>query len=489
MFDICESHNHLPSSCWGFWDILSHIHERHWILAWCRGFWKWWNPILDQFPSFCKPFFRKSSKKFGTYCLPAQVVPVCTKLPFCQIHCTNQQKPFEIFIVGDPLSICNEKYYCIGQSGSLRKLASGFRLSTAWHSRCIAQKKMSLGSTSRRVCPCVYVKYIQILLLHSRAMKIHRPMFIKQNSSWLKAPSFLGPNQRYTEISTFLSTNRGRSHAGNCGKTSVGVASVAPNLVQGAETKWGTWIVQHAVANVCRLQEKWQVYTQFDQMKKRELWDILKYFKRKSISTTQTFTCNLLSFHLCKYLAPQNPPLPAALGSSAGPLHERPPKCWWSPPESGDGVLKCQWNCLIGWPSIFDNISVLVIWCSLEPFPRVLSDFLYVFSQIYKLHFISQNSISSINLPAMVRKQPHRQKSGFPYRIHISVNTFRPEPGRSIEIWTNKMPIASKSPEKMCRPQNTQCMSRIPGAGLHVEIWPLCLQQWFCPSHYFWFAI
>ena len=51
------------------------------------------------------------------------------------------------------------------------------------------------------------------------------------------------------------------------------------------------------------------------------------------------------------------------------------------------------------------------------------------------------------------------------------------------------MPIASKSPEKMCRPQNTQCMSRIPGAGLHVEIWPLCLQQWFCPSHYFWFAI
>lgn len=27
------------------------------------------------------------------------------------------------------------------------------------------------------------------------------------------------------------------------------------------------------------------------------------------------------------------------------------------------------------------------------------------------------------------------------------------------------MPIASKSPEKMCRPQNSQCMSRIPGAG------------------------
>ena len=107
----------------------------------------------------CKPFFRKSSKKFGTYCLPAQVVPVCTKLPFCQIHCKNQQKPCEIIIVGDPLSICNEKYYCIGQSGSLRKLASGLRLSTAWHSRCIAQKKMSLGSTSRRVCPCVYVKY------------------------------------------------------------------------------------------------------------------------------------------------------------------------------------------------------------------------------------------------------------------------------------------------------------------------------------------
>ncbi len=157
----------------------------------------------------------------------------------------------------------------------------------------------------------VSMSVCQILLLHSRAMKIHRPMFIKQNSSWLTALSFLGPNQRYTEISTFLSTNRGRSHAGNCGKTSVGVASVAPNLVQGAETKWGTWIVQHAVANVCRLQEKWQVYTQFDQMKKRELlWNTLKYFKRKTISTTQTFTCNLLSFHLCKYLAPKTHPYP-----------------------------------------------------------------------------------------------------------------------------------------------------------------------------------
>lgn len=63
--------------------------------------------------------------------------------------------------------------------------------------------------------------------------------------------------------------------------------------------------------------------------------------------------------------------------------------------------------------TIFDNSSVLVIWFSLGPFSRVLSDFLHgFFSQIYKLHFISQNSIGSINLPTMVGKQPHltRQK-------------------------------------------------------------------------------
>lgn len=142
-----------------------------------QGFLEVVKPYTGSVPFVLQTFFRFSSKKFGTYCLPAEVVPVRTKLPFCH----------EIFTVHHSLSVWNEKY-CIDQSGSRRKLASGFRLSTAWHSRCIAQKKMSSGSTSRLcvgACVCVPTCVCEILLLHSGAKKIHRPMFIYQTEQLL----------------------------------------------------------------------------------------------------------------------------------------------------------------------------------------------------------------------------------------------------------------------------------------------------------------
>lgn len=215
--------------------------------------------------------------------------------------------------------------------------------------------------------------------------------------------------------------------------------------------------------------------------------------KRKKHFHNTNIHWHLPTFHLCNYPAPKTHPYPPALGSSAGPLRERPPKCWWSPPESGDCVLKCQWNSLIGWQNNvwYSNSSVLVIWFSLGPCSRVLSDV---------LHVVSPKSTNCISF----RRVQSVQSTCPPWwgNSHISpdkrgVKTFRPEPGRSrklksMDFWyyprchvcsSHKMPIASKSPEKMCRPQNSQCMSRIPGAGFGT------CQQWFCPSHNFWFAI
>ena len=111
---------------------------------------------------------------------------------------------------------------------------------------------------------------------------------------------------------------------------------------------------------------------------------------------------------------PQNPPLPPQ------PSEVQPGHCM-NAHQNADGAHQnlgiVSWSVNgIVWSvgkTIFDNSSVLVIWFSLGPFSRVLSDFLHgFFSQIYKLHFISQNSIGSINLPTMVGKQPHltRQK-------------------------------------------------------------------------------
>lgn len=51
-----------------------------------QGFLEVVKPYTGSAPFVLQTFFRKSSKKFGTYSLPAEVVPVCTKLPFCQIH-------------------------------------------------------------------------------------------------------------------------------------------------------------------------------------------------------------------------------------------------------------------------------------------------------------------------------------------------------------------------------------------------------------------
>lgn len=104
--------------------------------------------------------------------------------------------------------------------------------------------------------------------------------------------------------------------------------------------------------------------------------------KRKKHFHNTNIHWHLPTFHLCNYPAPKTHPYPPALGSSAGPLRERPPKCWWSPPESGDCVLKCQWNSLIGWQNNvwYSNSSVLVIWFSLGPCSRVLSDVLHVVS-------------------------------------------------------------------------------------------------------------
>ena len=164
---------------------------------------------------------------------------------------------------------------------------------------------------------------------------------------------------RALKISTFLSTNPGHSHAGNCGKTSV--ASVAPHLVQKClqasgkvASLWPIWS-----------NEKMRNMTYFEIAKRK------KHFHNTGIS---------LHFIYATIRPPKPTPTPQ-------PSEVQPGHCM-NAHQNADGAHQnlgmVSWSVNgIVWSvgkTIFDNSSVLVIWFSLGPFSRVLSDFLHVFS-------------------------------------------------------------------------------------------------------------
>ena len=170
-----------------------------------QGFLEVVKPYTGSVPFVLQTFFRKSSKKFGTYSLPAEVVPVCTKLPFCQIHCTNHKSFVKslLFIIlyqfetrnivlikvdlwgswhqdsGSPLhgiassvSSSAQTSPCTGPAALLRK-----RCHWDQHPGCVWVRVS--------VCPRVYVRYY--CFTQEQRRYIIQCSSIKQNSFWLKS--------------------------------------------------------------------------------------------------------------------------------------------------------------------------------------------------------------------------------------------------------------------------------------------------------------
>ena len=148
--------------------------------------------------------------------------------------------------------------------------------------------------------------------------------------------------------------------------------------------------------------------------------------------------------------------------------------------------------------TIFDNSSVLVIWFSLGPFLRVLPDFLHVFSPK------STNCISFRRIQSVQSTCPpwwgnsHISPDKRVWKLS-DLNLADPEncnPWIFDTIQDVMFAVHTKcqlhrSHQKRCVDLKTPnaCLESLALVSAHVELLSLRLQQWFCPSHNFWFAI
>ena len=258
---------------------------------------------------------------------------------------------------------------------------------------------------------------------------------------------------RALKISTFLSTNPGHSHAGNCGKTSV--ASVAPHLVQKCLQASG------------KVASLWPIWSN-EKMRNMTYFEIAK--RKKHFHNTG------ISLHFI-YATISRPPKPTPTPSprkfsratawTPTKMLMEPTRIWGMVSWSVNGIV---WS--VG-KTIFDNSSVLVIWFSLGPFSRVLSDFLHVFSP-KSTNCISFRRIQSVQSTCPPWWGNSRISPGERVWKFSDLNLADPEnwnpwifdtiPDVMFAVHT-KCQLHRSPPEKMCRPQNSQCMSRIPGAG------------------------
>ena len=155
-----------------------------------QGFLEVVKPYTGSVPFVLQTFFRKSSKKFGTYCLPAEVVPVCTKLPFCQIHCTNHKSFVKslLFIILYQFETRNIVLIKVDLWGSWHQ-DSGSPLhgiaAALLRKRCHWDQHPGCMWVRVSVCPRVYVRYY--CFTQEQRRYIVQCSSIKQNSFWLKS--------------------------------------------------------------------------------------------------------------------------------------------------------------------------------------------------------------------------------------------------------------------------------------------------------------